>query len=186
MMKLIIGLGNPGIRYRWTRHNMGFRVVEGLAKKHRISLTRKKFKSVFGNGFIGEEKVTIVKPLRYVNLSGREIKSFIDWLKPELNDIIVICDDLNLELGRIRIRQAGSAGGHNGLRSIIDCLGTSRFPRLRIGIARGKIRMDLSSYVLDKFKKKDKPVVKETVGRAAEAVEIAVKEGLVSAMNKFN
>ena len=185
-MKLIIGLGNPGLRYRWTKHNLGFRVVEGLAKKHRISLTRRKFKSVFGDGVIGENKITIVKPLSYVNLSGREVRAFINWFKLELNDVLVVCDDLNLELGRIRIRQAGSAGGHNGLKSIIDCLNTSRFPRLRIGIARGKIRMDLESYVLGKFEKGDKPAVKQAVDQAVEAVGVVIKEGVTSAMNKFN
>jgi PTH1 family peptidyl-tRNA hydrolase len=185
-MKLIIGLGNPGFRYRWTRHNLGFQVIDKLAKRNGISLCERKFDAVFADTIIGQKRVVIVKPLTYVNLSGKAVKAFVDQLDIDLRDITVICDDLNLEIGRIRIRQSGGNGGHNGLKSIIDCLNSEQFPRLRIGIARGNMRGEMMSYVLGKFEKDDKVIVKQVVDKAAEAAEVIIKKGVTVAMNRFN
>ncbi|MEA3560577.1 MAG: aminoacyl-tRNA hydrolase [Candidatus Omnitrophota bacterium] len=185
-MKLIIGLGNPGLKYRWTKHNLGFWVVDRLAKKNQISLGKKKFRSAFGNGLIGRNKIIILKPLSYMNLSGRPVKDFLSWFNLRFQDVVIICDDLNLDLGRIRIRRAGGPGGHKGLKSIIDHLNTRQFTRLRIGIAKGCMKGDMMPYVLSKFEKKDKIIIKQAVDKAAEAAEIIISEGITAAMNRFN
>lgn len=184
-MRLIVGLGNLGIRYRWTRHNLGFRVLERLSKNNRIQIVRKRFKSLVGEGLIDKEKVVLAKPQTYINLSGSAVKALTDGYKVSPGDLIVCCDDINLELGRVRIRSKGSSGGHKGLGSIIDGLKTEEFPRLRIGIAGGG-KKSLTDYVLSGFKRGERAVIDEAVGRACEAVEVILKDGIACAMNRFN
>lgn len=185
-MRLIVGLGNPGIGYRWTRHNLGFRVLDRLSRHSLISIDRKRFKSLVGEGLIGKEKVLLAKPQTYVNRSGSAVKALIDGYKVSHGDLIVCCDDINLELGRIKIRRKGSSGGHKGLGSIIDSLQTKEFPRLRIGIARGRKKGSLHDYVLAGFKRGERAVIDEAVSGACEAVEVILKEGIAQAMNRFN
>ncbi len=184
-MRLIVGLGNPGIRYRWTRHNLGFCILDRLSRHNRIPIDRKRFKSLVGEGLIDKEKVVLAKPQTYINRSGLAVKALIDGCKVSPRDLIVCCDDINLELGRIRIRRKGSGGGHKGLGSIIDSLKTEEFPRLRIGIAGGG-KESLTEYVLSGFKRGERAVINEAVGGACEVVEVILKEGIACAMNRFN
>ncbi len=185
-MKLIIGLGNPGIKYRWTRHNLGFLIIEKIAKRNRISFSKRGCKAIFGEGVIGRSKVITIRPLTYVNLSGTSVRSLIERYRVDVQDIIVIYDDVNLRLGRIRIRRSGSHGGHNGLKSIIGCLDTENFPRLRAGIAGENIKDDLTTYVLSRFAKVEEKTVEQMIESAAEAAETIIKQGITVAMGKYN
>ncbi len=188
MFKLIVGLGNPGIKYRWTRHNLGFLVVEEFVKQKKLVWERQKiFKADIA--WIRQEKVVICKPLSYVNCSGEVIKKLAQKYHIDNKNILVICDDLNLPLGKIRTRKKGSGGGHNGLKSIIDCLGTKEFGRLRVGISPlSAIRYPLSAadYVLGKFTREEKRIIKEVVVKATQAVDLIMKEGIEKAMNEYN
>ena len=184
-MRLIVGLGNPGVRYRWTRHNLGFRVLDRLSRQNRIPIDRKRFKSLVGEGLIGKEKVVLVKPQTYINRSGIAVKALVEGYKASPEDLIVCCDDMNLALGRIRIRRKGSSGGHKGLGSIIDSLQTEDFPRLRIGIARG-CKEGLTDYVLAGFKRGERAMIDAALNSASLAVELILKEGIASAMNRYN
>jgi len=184
-MRLIVGLGNPGVRYRWTRHNLGFRVLDRLSRQNRIPIDRKRFKSLVGEGLIGKEKLVLVKPQTYINRSGIAVKALVEGYKASPEDLIVCCDDVNLELGRIRIRRKGGSGGHKGLRSIIESLATDEFPRIRIGIANS-IGETLTNYVLSGFRKSEKVLIKEALNCASLAVELILKEGIAVAMNRYN
>ena len=185
-MKLIIGLGNPGIKYYRTRHNLGFLVIEKIAKRNRISFNKKECKAIFGEGRVGRSKVVTIKPLTYVNLSGISVRALIERYHLDIQDIVVVYDDVNLRLGRIRIRRSGSHGGHNGLKSIISCLDSEDFPRLRVGIAGENMKGDLTGYVLSKFAKDDKKTVEQIIERAAEAAETIIKRGITVAMERYN
>ena len=184
-MRLIVGLGNPGVRYRWTRHNLGFRVLDRLSRQNRIPIDRKRFKSLVGEGLIGKEKVVLVKPQTYINRSGIAVKALVEGYKASPEDLIVCCDDVNLELGRIRIRRKGRSGGHKGLGSIIDSLQTGDFPRLRIGIARGR-KEGLTDYVLAGFKRGERAMIDAALNCASLAAELILKEGIAVAMNRYN
>ncbi len=185
-MKLIVGLGNPGIKYNNTRHNLGFMVVDTLAENLNIKLGKLKYKSLMGQGMTADEKITLAKPMTYMNLSGQAVCELMRRLYLDLADLIVICDDLNLPLGSIRIRTKGSAGGHNGLSSIIGLLGSNEFTRIRLGIDRPVGNMDTAYYVLKKFKPNEYSVVEEMIAQAQDAVVTLIKEGANTAMNKFN
>lgn len=182
-MKLIVGLGNPGEKYRLTRHNIGADVAANLAKKYGISLRRQRYMSRFGEGKIEGEDVKIILPLTYMNLSGRAVSSIVRDKKIGLSDILVICDDADLKLGDIRIRAKGSSGGHRGLRSIIEGLGSESFPRLRVGIGK---QGNLKDHVLSPFGKGESKKVKEAREEAIEAVLCWLTKGIEKAMSSCN
>jgi peptidyl-tRNA hydrolase, PTH1 family len=181
---MIVGLGNPGGEYRGTRHNVGFDAVDRLAERHRIRLDRARHHARIGQGTIGGVSVLLVKPLTYMNLSGRSVAPLAreHGLKPER--ILVVADDLDLEVGRVRIKPKGSAGGHNGHKSLIAALGTTEYPRIKIGI--GAAGGSTVEHVLGGFRPEERRVVDEAIDRAAEGCEIAVERGLVDAMNAIN
>jgi len=183
-MKAIIGLGNPGRKYAGTRHNVGFEVVDRLAARHGIQVAARRCQALIGEGEIAGARVLLVKPQTYMNLSGLSLQSLSRRFRLQSQDMLVICDDTNLPLGRIRIRASGSAGGHNGLKSIIGCLGTQDFPRLRIGI--GSSESDMIDHVLSRFEPDEGPVMLVAYGRAVEAVEYILENGLEKAMNMYN
>jgi len=192
-MKLIVGLGNPGKEYERTRHNIGAKVVKMLADLNKISLRRRRYFSHFGEGKIHSESVVIILPLTYMNLSGEAVEAVIKDKEIPLSDLLVVCDDADLDLGGIRIRPSGSDGGHRGLRSIITKLGTSSFARLRMGIgpARGRSasggkKGELKDHVLSPFNKGEMDEVGEVEERAAEAADCWLKNGIEKAMNKYN
>jgi len=186
-MKLIVGLGNPGNKYADTRHNVGFMVIDYLSHVLGIKVETLKFKSIIGEGLVGTEKVILAKPQTYMNLSGEAVFDIFQWYKMDVEDILVVYDDMDLPLGRLRLRMKGSAGGHNGMKSIIYLLGSDAFPRLRIGIGRPtNLRMETVDYVLGKFSKEEYPLVEDAVKKAGEAVDIFLKDGIEKAMNQVN
>lgn len=185
-MKAIIGLGNPGIKYAGTRHNIGFDTVTALADKYNIKIKDKKFNGLVGEGFIEGEKVMLVQPQTFMNLSGECVGLIAGFYKLEPEDIIVICDDINLDTGRLRIRAKGSAGGHNGLKNIIAHLGTETFPRIRIGVGEKTEGWDLADYVLARFSKDDEPIMREAIKNAVGAVETWISDDIGTAMNRYN
>ena len=183
-MFLIVGLGNPGLQYENTRHNIGFKVIDNIAKEYNIEINRQKFKGVYGEGFINGEKVILLKPSTYMNLSGESIREVVDFYKLTCEDIVVSYDDISLDVGRLRIREKGSAGGHNGIKSIIAHLGTDVFPRIKVGV--GQPNVDLVNYVLGKFTDKEMEVLSESIDASTKAVSEIIKDDVKSAMNKFN
>ncbi|WP_070121569.1 aminoacyl-tRNA hydrolase [Bacillus marinisedimentorum] len=185
-MKLIIGLGNPGSKYEKTRHNVGFRVIDELSDRLNIPLDKQKFNGIFGSGMIGSEKVFLLKPLTYMNLSGESVRPLMDYYNIEVEEIAVIYDDLDLPAGKIRLRAKGSGGGHNGMKSIIQHLGTQEFNRIRIGIDRPKNGMPIVNYVLGTFTEEEAPLVDEAVRRSAEACESWLSQPFTEVMNTFN
>lgn len=186
-MYVIAGLGNPGGKYEKTKHNMGFQVIDLLAEKYHINMNMKKHKAVCGTGVIEGRKVLLMKPQTFMNLSGESIREAVDFYKvdPE-TELIVIYDDISLAPGQLRIRKKGSAGGHNGMKNIIQHLGTQVFPRIRVGVGEKPAGWDLADYVLSGFSKEDEPLVKESWGRAAEAAARILTDGSDRAMNDFN
>jgi len=185
-MYLIAGLGNPTREYAGTRHNIGYDTITRLCDEYRISLDIKKHKGLCGKGVIGGEKVILVQPLTYMNLSGDCIKEAADFYKIDPSHIIVIYDDISLPVGKLRVRAKGSAGGHNGMKSIIARLGTEEFLRVRIGIGEKPSGWDLADYVLGRFKTDELPLMREAVGNAAKACELILNEGIEIAMNRSN
>lgn len=186
-MYIIAGLGNPGRKYVGTRHNMGFEALDAVAAKYRIDIKKAKFNAIYGEGSIEGEKVVLVKPQTFMNLSGEAIREFKSWYKVEDSQIIIIYDDVSLPVGKMRIRAKGSAGGHNGMKSIIYQLGSEDFPRIKIGVGSPQNPdYDLADYVLGKFSKAE---VKELVQMAintADAVGEIIKSGIEKAMSSFN
>ena len=186
-MYIIVGLGNPGTKYEGTRHNMGFDVIDALAARNKIPSSGTKFHALYGTGRIKDEKVALVKPLTYMNLSGTAVREITDFYKIDIkNELIVISDDIDLEPGRLRIRKKGSAGGQNGLKDIIAKLGTEEFVRIRIGTGAKPAGWDLADWVLSRFTKEERKTVDDAIVRAAEAVETIVSDGVDAAMNRFN
>ena len=184
-MKLIVGLGNPGAEYTGTRHNVGFEVIDALAKRQGIAVTKRNFKAVYGEGMIGGEKILLARPMTYMNLSGEAVGAIAHFYKIETADIIIVLDDIALPVGKLRLRFKGSAGGQNGLDNIIRHLNTQEVPRIRLGVG-GAPPGDMRGHVLSKFRKDELPVIQEAYELAADAVECAVKEGFEIAMNRFN
>jgi peptidyl-tRNA hydrolase, PTH1 family len=184
-MKIIVGLGNPGLKYRNTRHNAGFLVIKELAAANGISLRKKAFGGLYGIGRVKEREVMLFEPLTYMNLSGEAVKAVCDSKLEEREDLLVVSDDLNIHLGSVRLREKGSAGGHNGLRSIMDHMG-SDFARLRVGVGSGPVVEDMSGYVLSAFCKKERPFLEEGVQKAVLCVETWLTEGIKPAMARFN
>lgn len=185
-MYIIAGLGNPGRDYEHTRHNVGFDTLDLLADRLGITLNESKFKGIFGKGMIGGEKVILVKPLTYMNNSGECIRPLMDYYKVEPDHFIVIYDDISLDPGVIRVRGKGSAGGHNGIKSLIQHLGTQDFPRVRIGIGAKPSQMDLADYVLGHFDQVTRKVMEEAYRDGAEAACAMIQDGLQKAMSGFN
>src|SRR5688572_2750008 len=183
-MKMIAGLGNPGRKYAGTRHNVGFDVLNLLADRHRLE-----WESAPADAIMAKWRapgVLLAKPLTFMNLSGHAVGELLRYFKIDLSDLLIVVDDVNLELGRLRARAAGSAGGHNGLKSLIAQLGTGEFARVRIGVGRGDARRDLADHVLATFDPDERTIVAETVSRTADAVELFVAEGIGPVMNRFN
>lgn len=185
-MYVIVGLGNPDKKYDMTRHNMGFRIIDALADKYNITVGEQKFKGLLGKGTIEGEKVILVKPLTFMNLSGECVRPVCDYFKVDTEDCIILFDDISLDPGKLRIRKKGSAGGHNGIKSIIAHLGTEGFPRLKFGVGDKPKHMDLADFVLGRFSKEEEVQVTEGIEKAIEAVTCMVTEGYDAAMNKYN
>jgi PTH1 family peptidyl-tRNA hydrolase len=186
-MKIIVGLGNPGEKYKNTRHNVGFIVTEALASKHNISgKTESKFNAIVGKGVINSEQVVIVQPLTYMNLSGEAVSKILNWYKSDISELIVVFDDISLDLGTIRFRANGSAGGHNGIKSIISSCGSQNFSRLKIGIGPHPGEHALTSFVLEKFTKDETELLNKISKLSVEALEDYLSSGINFAQNKYN
>ena len=184
---LIVGLGNPGEKFEHTRHNVGFQVIDELAERQNAPVQKLKFKALTNLLTLSGEKVLVLKPITYMNLSGEAVRPAADFYKIPPERILVISDDTALELGKLRVRRGGSAGGHNGLKSIIQHLNTDQFPRLRVGVGqKPRPDYDLADWVLGKFQGEDQKMMNAAVKRAADAVECLLKDGIEQAMNRFN
>jgi peptidyl-tRNA hydrolase, PTH1 family len=185
-VKLVAGLGNPGRNYQGTRHNVGFAVADELARRRDVLFEHGRANALTAKVGIGADALLIVKPLTMMNLSGEAVGGLAHFYKIDPSDIIAVADDVNLPLGRLRLRGSGSAGGHNGFRSIIARLGSDRFPRLRVGVGRGDPRRDLADHVLARFDPDEASEVERAIARAADAVDTFIAEGIEAAMNRFN
>ena len=186
-MYIIAGLGNPTKQYEDTRHNVGFDVIDRIADEYNISVETRKGKALTGTGIIAGRKVLLAKPQTYMNLSGESLRALTDFYKIDVEtELLVIYDDISLDVGKLRIRAKGSAGGHNGIKNIIAQLGTQEFTRIKIGVGEKPAKMDLADYVLGRFSKEEQPVIRESADRAREAVCEMITHDVASAMNKFN
>lgn len=185
-MKLIIGLGNPGKPYEFTRHNIGFDVIDALAKEWSAPLNQSKFNGMFATVHRPEGKVILLKPLTYMNLSGECVRPVMEYFDIAIEDIVVIYDDLDLETGKLRLRGKGSAGGHNGIKSLIQHLGTQEFNRIRVGVDRPPAGMKVADYVLAKFSKDDQSIVQDAISKCCDAVEVSLTKPFLEVMNQFN
>ena len=187
IMYVIAGLGNPDKKYEKTRHNVGFDVIDAMAKKYNVELTEKKHRALCGSGYIAGQKVLLVKPQTYMNLSGESIQAILNFYKLDAErDLLVIYDDISLAPGRIRVRAKGSAGGHNGIKNIIAMTGTQGFARIKIGVGEKPQGWDLADYVLGHFSKDERGLVEDAFTDAIEAAEMILMDDLAGAMNKFN
>ena len=185
-MYLIVGLGNPEPEYSKTRHNMGFDVINKIAKKYEIELTRTKFNGIYGSGIIEDQKVILLKPQTFMNLSGQSIKQFVDFYKIPLENVLVIYDDMDVEIGSIKLRKKGGPGTHNGAKSVVHELVSEDFPRIRVGIGRPIDEYDAIDYVTGQVEDEIYEKLEEGIEKASEAVVQYVKSGIDMAMNKFN
>lgn len=185
-MYVVIGLGNPGREYESTRHNVGFDTIELLAQRNNININKIKFKSVIGEGQIGKEKVILMKPQTYMNNSGMAVYDMLNFYKIPIENIIVIVDDIDIEFGTVRIKAKGSAGTHNGMRSIIYHIQKDNFPRVKIGIGKAREGQDLANFVLSRFSKEERKFVDSAIEKAALAVETIIQHDINKAMNEFN
>src|ERR1700674_898862 len=185
-MRLIVGLGNPGIEYAWTPHNLGFLVVDALAEDAGIRVTRPEAKSLVGLGQIAGREVVLAKPQTMMNLSGLAVRELVSRAECEPSEMIVVCDDIALPWGMLRVRERGTAGGHNGLKSVIGAIGTTEFVRVRLGVKPEEMRGDLKEYVLRQIRRDEEDLVSEEIEQGAEAVKVILAEGTQSAMNRFN
>lgn len=185
-MKFIIGLGNPGLEYNHTKHNVGFDVVKALGKEHGIKINKRLHFSILGRGRIGGTEVSLILPQTFMNLSGKSVGELFSHEVKDISDILVVCDDINISLGRIRLKKQGSPGGHKGLESIIHTLKRDDFARLRVGIATEVHKGDITRYVLSPFKRHEKRNAAHAIDLASDAVTCMLREGIDAAMNKFN
>ena len=186
-MYLVAGLGNPGKQYEATRHNMGFDTIDYLIEEYKVPQGGVKFNAMYGKTMIGGEKVILMKPLSFMNLSGGPIRDMVNYFKidPE-TELIVIYDDIDLDPGQLRIRKQGSSGGHNGIKDIIRQLGTEKFLRIKVGVGAKPKGWDLADHVLGRFSTEDRKLVDEAIGKAAKAVDIMIEQGADAAMNEYN
>jgi PTH1 family peptidyl-tRNA hydrolase len=185
-LKLVIGLGNPGLRYKNTRHNIGFSVVKEISKEFGIPLRKRTYNGLLGRGAVNGKKVILFAPETYMNLSGEAVRKAMQKEKIPPEDSLVACDDINLKFGFIRLRKKGSSGGHNGMNSIIEYLGTDDFPRLRIGVGKSHKVSDVARFVLKPFDSAERPLLKDIIGRASRCAACWVKDGPDKAMSRFN
>ena len=201
-MKLIVGLGNPGAKYAGTRHNAGFSVIDELAERYNIKVDISKHKALIGKGIIKGEKVILAMPQTFMNLSGESVRAIMDFYKLTVEDLIVVYDDIDLDVGKLRIREKGSAGGHNGMKNIILHSGSQEFVRVRVGVGKKPEQMDLADHVLgrfgsnerklvedhvlSRFGKNELPIMRQSCSRACDALEEIICDGAVAAMNKYN
>ena len=185
-MYIIVGLGNPEPEYSNTRHNMGFDTINKIAKKYNIEFSKTKFKGIYGTGTIEGEKVILLKPQTFMNLSGESIKEIIDFYKLNTDNLIIIYDDIDIEPGIIKLRKTGGPGTHNGMKSVIKEIGTEKFPRVRIGIGKPEHKGDLINYVIGKIPEEDKKILEKSTDVAKDAVIEIIKNGMDKAMNLFN
>lgn len=185
-MYVIVGLGNPTREYAATRHNIGFDAITRIADDYNIALNIKKHRAICGKGHIEGEKVILAQPQTYMNLSGESVRELMDYYKISTEELIVIYDDISLDVGQLRIRAKGSAGGHNGMKNIIAHLGTQEFPRIKIGVGDKPKGWDLADYVLGRFPNEEQEIVRETLKKASDAAKIMVTDGIEAAMNQYN
>ena len=186
-MYIIAGLGNPTLQYEGTRHNVGFDVIDTLADKYNISVDARKSRAFIGKGMIEGQKVILVKPQTYMNLSGESIRGLVDYYKIDVeHELLVIYDDISLDVGQLRIRKKGSAGGHNGIKNIIANLGTQNFPRIKVGVGEKPKKYDLADYVLSHFSKAERELMEEGYQKAVKAVEMHLDGEMEAAMNEYN
>ncbi|WP_243292574.1 aminoacyl-tRNA hydrolase [Bacillus sp. FJAT-47783] len=185
-MKVMVGLGNPGKRYENTRHNVGFMVIDELAKRLSINVDQSKFNGLYGIGHVSGERVILLKPMTYMNLSGECVRPLMDYYKVAIEDLVAIYDDLDLPVGKVRLRQKGSAGGHNGIKSMIQHLGTQQFKRVRIGIDRPKDGMKVSDYVLGNFHAEERDGIQQAIQHSTDACEKWIEKPFLDVMNEFN
>ncbi|OOB80471.1 MAG: aminoacyl-tRNA hydrolase [Epulopiscium sp. Nuni2H_MBin003] len=185
-MKLIVGLGNPGAKYLGTRHNVGFDAIDYVAHHLNVQLSKNKFKSIIGEGNVAGQKVVFMKPLTFMNLSGEAVSACVNWYKLDLTDILIIYDDTAFDAGVIKIRKSGSAGGHNGIKNIIEHLGTTSFGRVRIGVGQKPPNFVLADYVLAKFEDEQFLAVKEQMPMLKEAIQMFITKDLDIVMNRYN
>jgi len=184
-MYIIVGLGNPGKRYENTRHNLGFVTLDLIARENNIQINKIKHKALVGEGMISGQKVLLVKPQTYMNLSGESVREVVEYYKPEIENLLVIFDDIDIPLGQIRVRKKGSAGTHNGMKSVIYQIQTDLFPRIRIGIGSERKR-NLISHVIGGFKKEEKKAIEDAVRRAAGAAASILEKGVEKTMSEYN
>ena len=185
-MYLIVGLGNPESEYAHTRHNMGFDTINELAKNNNINITKTKFKALYETGIIQNEKVILLKPQTYMNLSGEAIKEARDFYNVKPEEIIVIYDDIDIEKGKINLRKKGGPGSHNGMKSVVQELNTTDFIRIRVGIGQPEFKSDMINYVIGNVPEEEQKILQQGTKKAAEAIEEILKNGIDIAMNKFN
>ncbi|UOQ44672.1 aminoacyl-tRNA hydrolase [Halobacillus salinarum] len=185
-MKCIVGLGNPGKKYEQTRHNVGFMIIDELVKQNGWSLGQEKFRGFYTVEHVRGEKVLLLKPQTYMNLSGESLRPFMDYYEIDVEDVLVVYDDLDLPPGKIRLRKKGGHGGHNGIRNIIDHLGTKEFKRLRIGVGRPSVPMPVVDYVLHSFDKEQEESMNESIQQAVKACEAWIEKPFNEVMNEFN
>jgi peptidyl-tRNA hydrolase, PTH1 family len=186
-VKLIVGLGNPGIEYQFTPHNMGYLAIDRIADRQQVKVGNRHCRALTARTRIGEQDVLLVKPETFMNLSGLSVRELLEEYEADpIRDLLVLYDELDLPLGTIRVRERGSAAGHNGISSVIEAVGTQEVPRIRIGIDPERERSDGMQYVLSQWKKKDLEVVDRVLDTVAEAVEVVLKEGIAAAMNRYN
>ncbi|MBS7006858.1 aminoacyl-tRNA hydrolase [Anaerostipes sp.] len=185
-MKVIVGLGNPGRQYERTRHNIGFEAVDYIAGKNQIEISTKKHKALIGSGYLGGQKVLLAKPQTFMNLSGESLRGIMDFYKLDPSDFIVIFDDISLDVGQLRIRRKGSAGGHNGIKSIISHLGSMDFPRIKIGVGEKPKGYDLADYVLGHFSKGEMELYDDVFPDVNDAVKLMAMDDISGAMNQYN
>lgn len=183
---VIAGLGNPGRKYDNTRHNVGFDTIDLLSSKHGIKVSKVNFKAITGDGRIGGERVLLVKPQTFMNLSGESVREIVEWYKLPMSRLLLVYDDVDLPMGRVRIRAKGSSGSHNGMKSVIYQLGSDEFPRIRIGIGSAPEGWDLADYVLSRFGSEDRKTIDGSVANAASAAAVWISSGIEAAMNQYN
>jgi PTH1 family peptidyl-tRNA hydrolase len=184
-MRVVVGLGNPGKQYHGTRHNVGFAVLDGLAASPSAGKCQSRFSAQVVELLEGEQKVLLVKPETFMNLSGRCVRQVVDFYQLPMTDLFVVCDDVNLPLGKLRVRAKGTHGGHNGLRDIQNHLGTTEYARLRIGVGAAEDR-ELVDHVLSKFRPSEKPVIEDALSLSIQAVSVWIQQGIEVCMNRFN
>lgn len=183
---VVAGLGNPGGKYDYTRHNVGFETIDILAQKHDIKISKLKHKALSGEGSIGGKRVLLVKPQTYMNLSGESIREIIQWYKSDIKNLIIVYDDIDLPIGKLRVRPKGSSGSHNGMKSVIYQIQSDEFPRVRIGVDKPPEGWDLANFVLSRFSNEERKTIEESLLNASNAVEAIIKSGVDAAMNKYN